>query len=724
MSINQEQILQFLSSEIDHPLKLRELAKRMDIPEEEYGQFRRLVRSMLRDGLLVKIKRGKIGMPDKSSLVVGRLVSSKSGYGFVVPEDKSEDVYISVENMGNALHGDKVVARVYRRKRGPAREGSVTQILQRAKQNLVGTFHKTKFADYVEPDDHRFPKDICVAPHNSGKAREGQKVVVSLQDWTDVHLGPQGKVIEVMGYPDEPGMDMLTLIKEYELPLSFPEEVDEELIDLPEKVERTELERRLDFRHKNCLTIDPVDAKDHDDAVSLEIKPNGNYLLGVHIADVSYYVKENSPLDREALKRGTSVYLVDRVIPMLPEKLSNQVCSLKPHQIRLTYSVIMELDPQGERLVYRIKESVIQSKAKLDYDQVQEFFDKGTSTKNIKGLEDDLANMLNLSRKLLEKRMAKGSLDFDLPEARVVLGKDGRVKDILETERLESHRLIEEFMLLANRTIAEHASRLSVPFLYRVHEEPDKDKMEVFSDFVSTLGYSFPVSGKIRPKRIQRFLKSVEGKPEEELINEILLRALKRACYQSENVGHFGLAFSHYTHFTSPIRRYPDLLVHRLLKELEVGQYTYQRQNQMLKRLPRIGEITSERERMADEAERESIKIKQVEFMQDKLGEEYEGLISGVVSFGFFVRLDHLLAEGLVRVSNLYDDYYIFDERRQRWVGRTSKKIYKLGDRIKVQVVRVDRDRKEIDFVLAGISYSREKVKKKKEKGKRRGKSK
>ncbi|HEX7401457.1 MAG TPA: RNB domain-containing ribonuclease, partial [candidate division Zixibacteria bacterium] len=306
MSINQEQILQFLTGEMAHPLKVRELAKRMNVPEEEYGQFRRMVRSMLRDGLVVKIKRGKIGMPDKSSLVVGRLVSSRSGYGFVVPEDRSEDVYIKAENMGNALHGDKVVARVYRGKRGPTREGSITKILQRAKQNLVGIFHKTKFADYVEPDDHRFPKDIYVAPHDSGKAREGQKVVVSLQDWVDVHLGLQGKVVEVLGYPDEPGMDMLTLIKEYGLPLSFPEEVEEELAGLQDKVGKKELEKRLDFRQKNCFTIDPTDAKDHDDAVSLEIKPNGNYLLGVHIADVSYYVKENFPLDREALKRGTS----------------------------------------------------------------------------------------------------------------------------------------------------------------------------------------------------------------------------------------------------------------------------------------------------------------------------------------------------------------------------------------------------------------------------------
>lgn len=724
MHLKQEQIIEFLSRENYRPMKLRELALKMGIREEEYGQFRRLIRTMMRDGLLIKIKRGKIGAPEKSSIVMGRLVSTKSGFGFVVPDDKTEDVFIRAESIGNALHGDKVVVRIYKTKKGPAREGSITKVLLRAKQNLVGTFHQTKIADYVEPDDRRYPKDIYIAAGDSKKAQEGQKVVVSLKDWADVHLGPQGKVTEVLGYPDEPGMDMLTLIKDCNLPLSFPEEVEEELTGLPDKMEKRELERREDFRSVNCFTIDPTDAKDHDDAVSLEIKPNGNYLLGVHIADVSFFVQENSALDREALKRGTSVYLVDRVIPMLPEKLSNDICSLKPHVTRLTYSVIMEIDSDGNRLDYQIKESVIRSKAKLNYDEVQKFFDSGDAGKSIKGLEDDLAHMLALSRKLLERRLERGSLDFDLPEAHVVLGKDGKVQDILETVRLESHRLIEEFMLLANRTVAEHVSRLSVPFLYRVHEEPDEEKLEAFSDFVSTLGYSFSVSGKIRPKKIQIFLKSVEGKPEEKLINEVLLRALKRACYQPRNVGHFGLAFSHYTHFTSPIRRYPDLLVHRMLKELQAGGYTFQRQNQLLRRLPRIGEITSEKERLADEAERVSIKIKQIEFMQDKLGEEYDGLISGVVPFGFFVRLDNIFAEGLVRVSSLSDDYYILDERRKRWVGRRTKKTYKLGDRVRVQVVRVDKDQKEIDFVPAGGSYGKEQGKGKTGKRKWRGKSK
>ncbi len=702
MKLNQEQILEFLSSQTSRPLKIRELAKKMEIPDEDYGSFRRMVRAMLRDGLVVKVRRGRIGLPDKADLVVGRLALSRSGYGFVVPDDKSEDVYIRDENMGFALHGDKVIARLLRRRRGASREGSVIKILKRAKQSLVGTFHKGKFSDYVEPDDQRISKDINIPPEDSKEALDGQKVVVSLVDWEAVDLGLQGKITEVLGYPDDPGMDILALIKEYELPLSFPEEVEEELDQLPDRVAKGELQRRLDLRSSNCFTIDPTDAKDHDDAVSLEIKPDGNYLLGVHIADVSYYVEEDSSLDREALNRGTSVYLVDRVIPMLPEKLSNNICSLKPHRTRLTYSVILELTREGERVDYRIEEGVIKSKAKLSYDEVQKFFDTGSSSRSIKGLESDLVEMRQLSRMLLKKRLERGSLDFDLPEAKVVLGKEGRVQDIFEVARLESHRLIEEFMLLANRTVAEHVTRRSVPFLYRIHEEPDSEKMTDFSDFVSTLGYSFKVSGKVRPKKIQRFLKSLEGKPEEELINEILLRSLKKACYTPDNVGHFGLAFSHYTHFTSPIRRYPDLLVHRLLREMQEGKYSIQRQRRLARRLPGIGDMTSDRERLADEVERESIKIKQVEFMQDKLGEEFDGLISGVVSFGFFVRLDKYLSEGLVRVSSIDDDYYLFDEKAKRWVGRRTRRIYKLGDRVRVQVIRVDKEKKEIDFLLAG----------------------
>jgi ribonuclease R len=705
MKPNQEKILEFMSQVSYRPVKLRELAKSMKTPDEEYGVFRRTVRCMLRDGLLVKVKRGRIGLPDKLNLVVGNLISAKNGYGFVVPEDKSEDVYIKAEDIGTALHGDKVVVRLYGRRRGPTREGTIIKILKRARTSLVGTYHQGKFFNFVEPDDRRIQRDVYVNPINSQEAQDGQKVLVSMEEWIDPHLGPEGKIVEVLGYPDDPGMDILTLIKDYGLPLSFSEEVQNEVEELDKKIGKKELADRIDFRNRNCFTIDPADAKDHDDAVSLERKANGNYLLGVHIADVSYYVKENSALDCEALKRGNSTYLVDRVIPMLPEGLSNDLCSLKPHRNRLAYSCLLELDPDGKLVKYQIVESAIRSKAKLNYNEVQRFFDGGKSTAGLKGLEDDLLEMKRLSQKLLENRIAKGSLDFDLPEAKVILGKDGKVQEIFEVARLESHRLIEEFMLLANQTVAKHVSRLGVPFLYRVHEEPDTEKMQAFSDFVATLGYSFKFSGRIPPKKIQRFLKSVEGKPEEELVNEILLRSLKKACYQPENIGHFGLAFSHYTHFTSPIRRYPDLLVHRLLKEIENKKYTFERQNQLLHRLPRIGEITSQTERLADEVERESIKIKQIEYMGDKLGEEYEGLISGVVPFGFFVRLDVLLAEGLVRVSSLEDDYYIYDEKGHRWVGRHNKKIFKLGDRVKVLVVKVDKEKKEIDFILTNRKF-------------------
>jgi ribonuclease R len=718
IKVDQERILEFMSKGTYRPLKLRELAKVMRISEQEYGGFRRMVRSMLRDGLLLKVKRGRLGIPDKLNLVVGNLVSTKKGYGFVVPEDKSEDVYVRADDVGTALHGDKVVVRLHGRRKGPTREGAIIKVLKRTRTNLVGTYHQGKFFNFVEPDDRRIPRDIYIAPVNSREAQDGQKVLVSLEEWMDPHLGPEGKIVEVLGYPDDPGMDILTLMKDYGLPLGFPQEVESEAYELPQRIGKKELEERIDFRDKRCFTIDPADAKDHDDAVSLERKSNGNYLLGVHIADVSYYVKENSALDREALKRGNSVYLVDRVIPMLPEGLSNDLCSLKPNRNRLTLSCLLELDPEGELVEYQIVEGVIRSKAKLNYDEVQRFFDGGKLPARLEGLEDDLSAMKKLSQKLLKKRIARGSLDFDLPEAKVLLGKDGKVQKIFQVARLESHRLIEEFMLLANRTVARHVSRLAVPFLCRVHEEPDQEKMDGFSDFVATLGYSFKVSGKTRPKKIQRFLKSVEGSPEEELINEVLLRSLKKACYQPENIGHFGLAFAHYTHFTSPIRRYPDLLVHRIVREIQNGEYKFERQNQLLHRLPRIGDITSERERLADEVERESIKIKQIEYMGDKLGEEHEGLISGVIPFGFFVRLDDLLAEGLVRVSSLEDDYYIHDERKHRWVGRHKKRVFKLGDRVKVLVARVDKEEKEIDFVLTDSKYSRSFQRKRKSRGK------
>jgi ribonuclease R len=702
MPIDKARILNFMAEKAYRPLKIRELAKGMKILEEHYRAFRRTVRSMLQGGSIVKIKKNRLGLPEKLNLVVGKLTLNKSGFGFVQAEDGKEEVYINKDDVGTAWNGDKVVVRIYGRQTGKSREGTIIKILERANQIVVGTFKRGKHFFFVQPDDKRFTRDIYIP--EPGEAEEGQKVVISLEEWQDKYLNPEGKIQEILGYPDDPGVDILTLIREYQLPSEFPGEIDREAEKLSQRIPELEYRTRVDFRDKTCFTIDPWDAKDHDDAVSLEKLENGNCFLGVHIADVSYYVKENSRLDKEAFSRGNSIYLADRVIPMLPEKLSNQICSLRPKEEKLTYSCLMEIDPKGMAIKYRIAKSLIQSRAKLNYDEVQAFFDTGKSNKNLSGLEQTLKEMLKLSQILHQKRISKGSLDFDLPEAKILMGKDGRVLDIFKQERLESHRLIEEFMLLANQCVAKYASSLRVPFLYRVHDQPDKEKIENFAEFIFTLGYKFPVEkkeGTMSPKRIQRFLKSVEGTPQEELINELLLRSLKKACYQPENIGHFGLAFSHYTHFTSPIRRYPDLLIHRLLKELEeTKNYIPERRAYLQEKLPFIGKFTSDRERLADEVEQESIKLKQIEYLKDRLGEHFSGIISGILPFGFFVRLNDLLAEGLVRLSSMEDDYYRYDEKNKRLVGRHSRKIYNLGERVKVQLIRVNKEEREIDFNL------------------------
>lgn len=697
-----ERILEYMGHEAYRPLKPKDIAKVLGISQIEYGSFRRTLRELAREGRIIKIKKGRYGVPVKLNLSVGRISMTSSGFGFVVQESGGPDIYVPASNTGVALHGDKVIARLLRKgSRKDSPEGEIIRVIERSARSVVGTYHHGKHFGYVEPDDSRITRDIYVANEDSMDAIEGQKVVTLIEEWKSGHLNPEGRITEVLGFPNESGIDILSVIKSYDLPISFPADAVGEAERIPFQVPPEELERRSDFRNIVCFTIDPEDAKDFDDAVSLQINDRDNYLLGVHIADVSYYVREGSLLDQEALVRGTSVYLVDRVLPMLPERLSNEICSLKPDQDRLTMSVIAEIDQSGNVLGYEIVDSVIRSSARLTYEQVQSIIDKRGDelSSEIDGLRDCIIMMHQLSNVLTEKRVKRGAIDFDLPEAKVLLNENGIPIDIRPRKRLQSHRLIEEFMLIANEIVATHVYNLGLPFLYRVHDIPDLLKLKEFGEFVGSLGYTFNLKGQVKPSNIQRFLKQLEGQQEEWLINEFLLRSMKRALYTPDNIGHFGLACEFYTHFTSPIRRYPDLLVHRILREIASQRMTQERQEILKEKLPRVGEIASERERVADEAEWESVKIKQIQFMEDKLGDTYWGIISGVRSFGFFVELEDSLIEGLVHVSQLYDDYYIFDDRRHALIGEHTRKVYRMGDRIHVRVVKVDRNLKRVDFL-------------------------
>ncbi|MCI0532473.1 MAG: ribonuclease R [candidate division Zixibacteria bacterium] len=693
------QILDFIKSPRYQPIKRRALAKKMGVKETSYPDFRMAIRDLMAQGSIIKLKGGRLGLPDKQKLVTGKLSVTRGGFGFVIPEEKGDDIFVGSGKMNGALHGDKVLVTILST-RGKSPEGAVLKILERSRLKIIGTYREEAHASLVEPDSDRFPPRILISAKESKSARPGQKVVVEIFNGDKPDSPLTGRITEILGYPEDSGVDILSVIRRFDLPDKFPPEVKREAEKIPSEIPASELERREDFSGKVCFTIDPADAKDHDDAVSLEILPNGNYLLGVHIADVSQYVPEKAIIDNQAQARATSIYLVDRVIPMLPERLSNEICSLKPNQKRLTYSCMMELDLKGKMHRYEIKESFINSRAKLNYNEVQEFFDTGKSTPSVRGFESELTRMLELSKILLKEREKKGSLDFDLPEAKVVFDKEGKILDIFEAARLGSHRLIEEFMLLANKTVALHVARLSVPFVYRVHDRPDEEKMDNFREMVNRLGYQASLGHPVTPRALQTFLDRIQGRPEEELINEILLRSLKKAVYQVDNIGHFGLAFTHYTHFTSPIRRYPDLIVHRLLKELSRGKYSPQRYQELSQRLPVICKHSSERERQADEAERETLKVKQVEFLQDKAGEVYPGIVSGVMNFGFFVRLEKSLAEGLVRYSDMEDDYYHYDEENYQAVGKKHKRRIRLGDELKVRIVRVDLHKKQIDFML------------------------
>ena len=697
-----EHLLDFMREKAYKPMTEGELISALNIDPKETDLLLKTLNYLEKQGLVVKNRRGKYGVPEKMNLIVGKLEGHPGGYAFLLPDDPEiDDIYISREDMNGAMHGDRVLVRPkIAAKANSKAEGEVIRILQRALKTVVGTVERGKHFSFVVPDDKRIFYDLYVPKDKTIGAKNGLKVVAKITEWPEKRRNPSGEIVEILGYPDEPGVDVLSIIKKYELPLDFPEKVKRQVQQIPDEVLREDLVGREDFRHLKTITIDNEDAKDLDDAVSIE-KTSDGYRLGVHIADVSYYVEEKSPLDVEALKRGCSVYLVDRVIPMLPPKLSNGICSLNPRADRLTMSVIIDFDSEANIKGYKITPGVIKTCERMTYTQVNKILEEEDkeSIERFDYLVEDLHWMKELAEKLSHKRFARGSLDFELDEAKVILDENGHPVDVVKEERRISSSIIEEFMIVANEVVAEHIFWLKIPLVYRIHENPDEEKINSLKEFLYNFGYTLKGTQNISPKYLQQILEQVKGKPEQQLINTMMLRSLRQARYSGVNFGHFGLACLYYTHFTAPIRRYPDLIVHRILRKQLQNDIDQKQEKKLVKIVERVAKLSSERERVAEEAERESVDLKIAEYMASRIGETYEAIVSGVTSFGIFVELDNTI-EGLVHVSHMEDDYYHFNEKTMALIGERTGKTFRIGDVVQVKVYNVNIAERHIDFVL------------------------
>ncbi|MFV9511239.1 ribonuclease R [Tepidibacillus sp. LV47] len=708
MEIKRENILEFMRETLYKPMTIKELEEVFEISDAaSFKEFVKLINQLEENGDIVRTRANRYGLPEKMNLIKGRLQAHPKGYGFVIQEEKGEpDIYIHATDMNGAMNGDLVLARVSKKTSGPRMEGEIVRILKRGNDQIVGTFTEGEFYGFVIPDDKRIFQDIFIPKSKINGAVEGHKVVVKINKYPEGRMSPEGEVIEILGHKNDPGVDILSIIRKYGLPEAFPEEVLKEAEQIPDEPTEEEMKKRRDLRNKKMVTIDGEDAKDLDDAVSIERLENGNYLLGVHIADVSYYVKEGSALDKEAYKRGTSVYLVDRVIPMLPHRLSNGICSLNPRVNRLTMSCEMEITPQGQVVNHDIFPSVIQTNERMTYNDVRRILEEEPPElmQRYQNLIEDFRMMRDLAMILRKKRMARGAIDFDFDEAKIIVDEKGKPIEIKKRERSIAEQIIEEFMLVANETVAEHFYWLRAPFLYRVHEDPDPDKLFAFAEFITNFGYVVKgIGNQVHPRALQTLLEEIQDTPEETIISTVLLRSMKQARYDAEPLGHFGLSVDYYSHFTSPIRRYPDLQIHRIIREiLENGNLSPERHTHFQELMPIVAEHSSERERVAVEAERDTEQLKKAEFMLDKIGEEFEGIISSVTSFGMFVELDNLV-EGMVHVSYLTDDYYYFHEKQYALIGERTGKIYRIGDMVKVRVVNVNIDDHTIDFELVDM---------------------
>jgi len=690
------------------PPRPRELARIMKVGNDNYRSFRKVIKDGMADGQIEYLRGGRLGLPGSLGNIRAKLMVARSGIGFAIPEDGSGEIFISEDDLGGAMHGEKVIVELKRFRQGKSREGRVIRVLDRRGKQLVGRLIKTRHGWLLNPDDPRLSVNIAVDNPEGLALKPDHMAVVVLYDWKADYLPPTGKVTEIIGPAGSPGVDIDALVRSSGVPIEFSQGSLQELKGITGKISAADLKGRLDLRKLPVFTIDPADAKDHDDAVSLERYGDGMWKLGVHIADVSHYVKAESELDREALLRGNSIYLVDRVIPMLPTKLSGDICSLHEGVDRLTLSVFADIDRMGNVKKHLIVPSVIRSIASLNYDDVQACLE-GKHTAKTAPFEKILNDMNELAKILRKKRIKEGSLDFDLPEPKVVLDPKGNIVDIFRYPRYDSHRLIEEFMLVANCIVARQMQARGAPILYRVHDRPDKVKIDNFAELLAEMGFKFSFKGEITPKKLQKVLDKVKGQKDEEFVHQLLLRSLAKAVYQPENIGHFGLAFDTYAHFTSPIRRYPDLHLHRAVKMAIAGKLDSAAAAGLRKGLAEIGKHCSDTEVIANELERESIKIKLLEYFQDKIGYEMNGTITGVVRSGLFVEIDNLFIEGFVPYSAFGDDYYIFDEKRHRASGRRNKKTFRLGDKIKVIVAKIDREKRSLDLMPSGEKKRRSK---------------